>query len=115
MNEFILLFRLDIITKEAQPSPEQMQAYMKEWQKWVNGIDAQHKLSSGGNHLSSEGRVVKSGNVVTDGPYAELKESVAGYIIIKTTDFEDAVSIAKTCPILAGAGNSVEVRQVDPM
>jgi hypothetical protein len=56
--------------------------------------------------------VVKWGNVVTDGPYAEIKESLAGFIMVRATDFEDALSMAKACPILGGAGNSVEVRRV---
>jgi hypothetical protein len=33
MDEFVLLFRLDIINKEAQPSPEQMQVYMKQYHR----------------------------------------------------------------------------------
>jgi hypothetical protein len=111
MDEFVLLFRLDIVDKEAQPSPEQLQVYMKQYQDWVAGIAAQNKFS-GGTGLSTEGKVLKSNNVVTDGPYAEIKESIAGYIIIKARDFDEAVSIAKGCPILGGEGNSVEVRRI---
>jgi hypothetical protein len=110
MNEFLLLMRLDILTKEAQPSPEQLQVYMKQYHDWVGGIAAQNKFS-GGKGLSTEGKVLKS-DVVTDGPYAEIKESLAGFIIIKAKDFEEAVTIAKACPILKGEGNSVEVRKV---
>jgi hypothetical protein len=111
MDEFLLLFRLDILTKEAQPSPEQMQVYMKHYHDWVGGIAAQNKFM-GGKGLSTEGRVLKSNNVVTDGPFAEIKESIAGYIIIKAKDFEEAVKLAKECPMLNGEGNSVEVRKV---
>ena len=111
MDEFLLLMRLDIITKEAQPSPEQMQVYMKQYNDWVGGIAAQNKFS-GGTGLSTEGKVLKTNNVVTDGPYAEIKESIAGYIMIKAKDFDEAVSLAKDCPILQGMGNSVEVRKV---
>ena len=111
MDEFVLLFRLDIITKDAQPSPEQMQVYMKQYHDWVGGIAAQNKFS-GGTGLSTEGRVLKSHQVITDGPYAEIKESVAGYIIIKAKDFDEAVSLAKDCPMLNGEGNSVEIRKI---
>ena len=111
MDEFILLMRLDIITKEAQPSPEQLEVYMKQYQDWVGGIAAQNKFG-GGTGLSTEGKVLKPNHVVTDGPYAEIKESIAGFIIIKANDFDEAVSIAQTCPILNGEGNSVEVRKV---
>jgi len=110
MEEYLILMRLDLITKDAQPSPEQMQVYMKMYQDWVGGIAAQNKFV-GGKGLSTEGKVIKTNNVITDGPYAETKESLAGYIMIKAKDFDDAVSIAKECPILKG-DNSVEVRKV---
>jgi hypothetical protein len=111
MDEFVLLFRLDILTKEKQPSPELLQVYMKQYQDWVGGIAAQNKFV-GGTGLSTEGRVLKYNNVVTDGPFAEIKESIAGYTIIKALDFDDAVTMAAGCPILKGEGNSVEVRRV---
>jgi hypothetical protein len=111
MDEFLILMRLDLITREAQPSPEQMQVYMKQYQDWVGGIAAQNKFI-GGKGLSTEGKVLKSNNVMTDGPYAEIKESIAGFIMIRAKDFDEAVSLAKTCPILNGKGNSVEVRKV---
>jgi hypothetical protein len=111
MDEYLLLMRLDLITKETQPSPEQMQVYMKQYQDWVGGIAAQNKFV-GGTGLSMEGKVLKPDNVITDGPYAETKESIAGFIRIKANDFDEAVGFAKACPILKGAGNSVEVRKV---
>jgi len=111
MNEFVLLFRLDIITKESQPSPEQLQVYMKQYHDWVNTIAAQNGFV-GGTGLSTEGKVVRFNNIVTDGPYAEIKESIAGYITVKAKDFDEAVAMAKGCPILAGEGNSVEVRRI---
>ncbi|MFZ6009118.1 MAG: YciI family protein [Bacteroidota bacterium] len=111
MEEFIILMRLDLLTKEAQPSPEQMQVYMKQYHDWVGGIAAQNKFS-GGKGLSTEGKVIKSGQVITDGPFVEIKESIAGFIMIKAKDFAEAVSLAKSCPILNGEGNSVEVRKV---
>ena len=111
MDEFILLFRLDILTKEVQPSPEQLQIYMKQYHDWVGGIAAQNKFV-GGKGLSTEGKVLKSHNVITDGPFAEIKESIAGYIVIKAKDFEEAVSLSKKCPMLNGEGNSVEIRKI---
>lgn len=111
MNEYLVIMRLDLITKEAQPSPEQLEGYMKMYQDWVGGIAAQNKFV-GGTGLATEGKVIKPNNVITDGPFAEVKESIAGFITIKAKDLEEAVSLAKNCPILFGEGNSVEVRQV---
>jgi hypothetical protein len=113
MNEFLLIFRMDIATKETQPTPMQMEIYLKQWDEWINDITAQNKLADGGNHLSTEGRVLRPNNVITDEPYTEKKESIAGYIIIKAKDFNEAVNVAKGCPILEGKGTSVEVRKVE--
>ncbi|MDN3584878.1 YciI family protein [Mucilaginibacter flavus] len=111
MNEYLVIMRLDLITKDVQPSPEQMEGYMKMYQDWVGGIAAQNKFV-GGTGLATEGKVIKPNNVITDGPFAEVKESIAGFITIKAKDLEEAVNLAKTCPILYGEGNSVEVRQI---
>ena len=111
MDEYLIIMRLDLITKDAQPSPEQMQVYMKMYQDWVGGIAAQNKFV-GGTGLSTEGKVIKSGQIVTDGPFAETKESIAGFITIRAENFEEATTIAKGCPILNGPGNSVEVRKI---
>lgn len=108
MNEFVLLFRWQ---QELTPSPEQMQTALQHWQDWIGGIAAQNKLASRGNPLAPEGRVVRAG-VVTDGPYAELKEAVGGYIIIRAADFDEATGIALGCPIAIGGG-CVEVRRVN--
>jgi len=111
MDEYILLMRLDLLTKDAQPSPEHMQVYMKMYHEWVNRIIAEDKFVRG-TGLSTEGKVLKPGNMITDGPYAEIKESVAGFIVIRAKNFDDAMSIARACPILSGEGNSVEVRKI---
>ncbi|HMG08282.1 MAG TPA: YciI family protein, partial [Mucilaginibacter sp.] len=55
---------------------------------------------------------LKPNNVITDGPYAEIKETIAGFIVIKAKDFDEAVSLAKDCPMLLGEGNIVEVRKI---
>ncbi len=114
MKEFLLVFRRDFVSKEAQPSPEQFQAMMKPWQDWMGSLGAQNKLASSGNRLASEGKVVKPNNVITNGPYVEIKEAVGGYIIVKANSIDEAAEIAKGCPILTIGGN-VEVRTVVPM
>jgi hypothetical protein len=114
MNEFLLIFRRDFKTTDAQPSPEKLQNIMKEWQNWMGGIAAQNKLVNSGNRLSDDGKVVKPGAVVTNGPYVEIKEAIGGYIIISAESMEEAAEISKGCPILTIGGN-VEVRTIIPM
>jgi hypothetical protein len=111
MDEFIVLMRLDLITKDAQPTPEQMKVYMQSYQQWVDGIVARGKFV-GGTGLAMEGKVIKPGKVVTDGPFAEIKESIAGFVVVRANDLDEAVQLAADCPILNGQGNSVEVRKI---
>lgn len=113
MKEFLLVFRSDNKVISSR-SPEEMQANMKLWMDWIGGIAAQNKLVDRGNRLSSEGRVLKPNNIVTDGPYTEVKELIGGYTIIKTDSYEDAAELAKNCPILS-IGGSVEIRDIVSM
>jgi len=113
MKKFVLIFRMDITTEEIQPLEEQMKIYMDQWMEWINDITAHGQLADGGNHLSKSGKVLRSKNVMTDGPYTVNKESVAGYIIIMAEDINDAIRISQKCPILQGEGTSVEVRETE--
>ncbi len=114
MNDFLLIFRQDPITRSVAPSPEQLQNMMKVWQNWMGSIAAQNKLVSSGNRLAMGGKVVKPGGIITDGPFVEIKEAIGGYIVVRTETLEEAAEISKDCPILAMGGN-VEVRAIIPM
>ena len=92
-------------------TPEEMQALSKRWMDWLGSIAAQNKLSDRGNRLESSGKVIKGDNTITNGPYAEIKESIGGYSIVKADSYEAAIELAKGCPILKLGGN-VEVREV---
>jgi hypothetical protein len=111
MREFVLMFRMDITTEEAQPSLEQMKIYMAQWMKWINEISTYGQLAKGGNHLLNTGKVLRPNNVISNEPYIANKESVSGYILILAKNMDEAIQIAKKCPILQGDGTSVEVRE----
>lgn len=113
MKDFLFVFRTDYSATPGR-SPEEMQAMMKLWMDWMGGIAAQNKLTDQGNRLVPTGKVVKPGNVIADGPYTEIKESIGGYSIIKAASVEEAAELAKGCPILAVGGN-VEVREIIAM
>lgn len=109
MQEFMMLFR-HTPNPSFEPSPEELQASIKMWQDWIGGIAAQGKFSST-NQLGFEGKTLNADGLVTDGPYAEVKEIIGGYIIIKAGNLDEALAIAKGCPILQIGGN-VEVRNI---
>ena len=49
--------------------------------------------------------------IVTDGPFAESKEVVAGYFVVLAKNLDEAVEMAKECPDYSLNG-IVEVREV---
>jgi hypothetical protein len=109
MKEFMMIFRMAPMGN-FQPTPEQMQESIEQWQDWIGGIAAQGKFVST-NQLGFSGKTLKPNGVVTDGPYAEVKEIVGGYIIVKANSLEEALELAKGCPILY-VGGHVEVRDI---
>ncbi|MBB5438109.1 hypothetical protein HDC92_001784 [Pedobacter sp. AK017] len=112
MKNFLFVYRSE--PNRNQPSPEEMQANMKRWLDWIGNIAAQDKLVDGGSGLQAAGKLVKQNTIVTDGPYTEIKEVVAGYSIVKATSIEEAASLADGCPIF-NVGGSVEVREINMM
>lgn len=113
MNQFSLIFR-NQQNPEVQFSPEQMQGILQQWRSWIEGIAADGKLANPGNRLDFDGAVLKSATLITDGPYAETKEIISGFIVVQTETLAQAIEIAKGCPVF-NAGGSVEVRSVIPM
>ena len=110
MNEFLLIFRRDFRTKEIQPSPDQLQEHLKHWQEWYSDLAAQDKLARQLQRWDGEGRIVTPDKHVLNGPYAEIKESIGGLVIIKAENYDEAVAIAQACPILQ-LGGTVEIRK----
>jgi hypothetical protein len=113
MKDFLFVYRNDYKSQPAA-SPEELQAVMKKWMDWIGSIAAQNKLVDGGAPLGNEGKVVRPGNVVTDGPYIEVKELIGGFSVVKADSYDEAIDLAKGCPIFEFGGN-VEVRDINPI
>jgi len=107
MNDYLLLFRGGVDMKTLPP--DQMEKLMGAWFGWIGALQ-QRGIYKAGDPLDDGGRVV-SGSSVTDGPFAEGKEEIGGYIIVAAASLDEATQIAKGCPVLLGGG-SVEVRQI---
>jgi hypothetical protein len=106
MSEFTYLFR----GRDVTASPEQMQKTMQKWVAWFKDLGAKGHLKDPGHPLENTGKVVSGKQkAVNDGPYAEAKDVVGGYIVVEASDLDKAVELSKGCPILE-VGGSVEVR-----
>jgi len=91
-------------------SPEEMQQISDKWMAWFKGLMANGKAVAG-NPLEREGKIVGKNRVVSDGPFAESKETIGGYFLLKVNTMDEALAIAKDCPGLP-FGIRVEVRPV---
>jgi hypothetical protein len=111
-NGYMLIFRGTDWYKGL--SPEQMQQVADQWMAWFNRLKEQGTAIAG-NPLEPQGKIVsgKNGRTITDGPFAESKETIGGYFLLKVDALDDAVAIAQQCPGLP-YGIRVEVRPVAP-
>jgi hypothetical protein len=70
-----------------------LQEIVKPFKDWTDGIDAQNKLAQPKRWWQKK----LCDNVVTDGPYAEIKEAVTGTILIHANDYDGAAEITNSC------------------
>jgi hypothetical protein len=110
MNQFLLIFRGGAITEKGI-APQQLQEHLAKWGAWHAQLEKSGTIQDG-NPLENTGRTIRgSKKAVTDGPFAEAKDLLSGYIMIVAKDLNQAAQIALECPIYEYDG-SVEVRPV---
>ncbi len=111
MKDYLLLFRFKAEFDDSEFSPEEFQKEAMKWQKWLEQRLKDGKLNPG-QRLTKAGKVVSgTKKKVNDGPFAEGKEVIASFCVIKAASLDEAVEFARECPILERDG-SVEVREV---
>ena len=93
-------------------SPSELQRVMTDFYAWVEGLNTQGILR-GAQPLMEEGKLVTGakGASVTDGVFAESKEAIAGYFLLSVETMDEALRIARACPIL-DHGAQIEVRPI---
>src|SRR5262245_5470465 len=108
MQKYLVFLRSAPVKQEA-PSPEQMKQMYAAFNAWqekykANIVDMGGRLKGGGKVLTSDG--------VTDGPFAEAKEVVGGFMIVSGKSYDEAVEVAKGCPGVVRPGAIVEIREI---
>ena len=116
MSDYVYLFRVsEEGRRQAMGSPERAQQSMQAWLAWMRDLEAKGHLKERGQPLDRAGKVVRGKNrMISDGPYVEVKDLVAGYIVVSAKDLAEAAKLSESCPILEGDG-SVEIRPVMAM
>ena len=109
MTKFIYLFRTNPTAYQSL-SPEQMQQTLKKWMDWKDTLEKSGHIKQFGERLDGTGKVVRGkAKTVTDGPYIEVKDFIGGYMLVEAKDIDQAVELAKGCPVLESDG-TVEIR-----
>jgi hypothetical protein len=109
-GEYMLLFRGPHWDRGL--GGEELQKVMDNVMAWFEGLNERGKIK-GAQPLAPQGRIISgtNGRFVVDGPFAESKEAVGGYLLLRADDFSEALEIARSMPALR-YGVSVEVRPV---
>ena len=108
MKDFVLLFRQPDLN-HSKMSAGEIQGLKKKWEDWAGGIAAQGRFKDQGMRLATQGKVLKTGGVITDGPFVEIREMLGGFVVIQADSLDDATTLAHGCPAL-DTGGSVEIR-----
>lgn len=96
MTHYLLLLKGK---QELDYSPEELQKRLEEYHNWVSTIKDAYVTD---NRLERTGAHIRDKNkITTDGPFLEAKEIIAGFIIIKANNLDEAIAISNTSPLLA--------------
>jgi hypothetical protein len=110
-NQYMFLVRGGAC-QDGEMSPEQMQAKMTEVYAWIEGL-TKRGIMSAAQPLTPDRKLVSGLNaIVSDGIAAESKEAIGGFFIVNVATMDEAVNIARTCPMFKHGGGQLEVRRI---
>jgi hypothetical protein len=109
MSEYLLPFQGNDWQKSL--SPDETEKAMIQWTDWFDWLRRQGKLRDSSS-LTHEGRLVsgKKGTV-NDERLTQCQEAIAGYSLLQVNTFDEAMEIAKKCPVL-DYGSTIAVRKI---
>jgi hypothetical protein len=113
MKEYLYIIRGGEDVAEIK-SPEELQAHMQKWQKWMGGLAAEGRFIAGQPLVREGNSLVDAGKKVIDRPLVEGKELVGGYLIVKADTLGQATEMAKGCPGFEH-DCAIEVREIQAM
>ena len=105
---------LGAITESGQRlSQPDLESWMAEIGAWYEKHATTGKLADAGHQLDwpDKAKTIRA-NGVTDGPFMEAKEVLAGYSVLETADIDEAVAISRTWPGIDRGWIVLEVRPV---
>ncbi|SFA74581.1 Uncharacterized conserved protein [Amycolatopsis marina] len=101
----ILIYEKETPGGVADIPPEVMEANINAGEQIAAmGVRVVHEH---GMQPSATARTLHKDGMVTDGPFIESKEVIAGFFVVEAENLDEAVAVGKLLPIMDGA---VEVR-----
>jgi hypothetical protein len=114
--QYMLIYKETDAQFAERKDPEKAGPYWGAWTAYIGAIAQAGVMVSGnglqGPHAATTVRVRDGRREVQDGPYADAKEQLGGYVIVEAPDLDAALEWAARAPSAAYA--SVEVRPVLP-
>ena len=113
--QYVALIHADEGAWDALSDDERQQAYAGYMKLSADAREA--GVMVGGDELAPTAvattvRVEDGQTLVTDGPYAEIKEALGGYFIFEADDLDAAIELAARVPA-ARLGGAIEVRPTE--
>ncbi len=111
MAQFILLLR-GVNEQLNNYSPEELQKLLEKYDAWIESVKNEDKLRGAQKFKDGVRHQLTANNgEIVDGPFAETKKTIGGYFVVETNELQEAVEIARKCPILSHGG-SVEIQEI---
>src|SRR6185295_1472305 len=108
MEKFVYFFHEEGVLKKL--SPQQMQDYLQKWLDWIKVVKDNDAYILG-EPIEPTGKQISGKNkIISDSSFTK-ENNINGFIFIKATDLENAISLAMGCPIYQVDGK-IEVRQI---
>lgn len=107
-----MIFRFEP-SNDYQPTATEQAQQEQAWGAFIGNLAISEKLVST-NQLGFSGKQLNADLSVTEGINVAGGQTLGGNMIVRANTVDEAVEMAKACPILS-MGGTVEVRDILPM
>ena len=114
MKDFLLIIKTEG-NVWTDLSPEQLQKHLEHGMAYINKLVKDGIMKSGAPVDKGSRIISKTNEVLTDGPFNESKELIAGYYLINAASIDEAIKIAKQNPIFNDIPTKIEVHPMMPI
>jgi len=116
MPTYLLILRDDPKSWQRY-SPEEMQKIFERYFEWGTRMRAAGRVVDGHKLKDEGGKTVRKdakGMRVIDGPFAETKDVIGGYYLVRADSYAHVVELLKDHPHLE-LGHTIDAREIDPI